>query len=87
MIKTEHGVVIVKGNIVELMADLGIIIYSLNKDITAKTDEKCAKELLDMTYKEAFVEPKTEKKAETKELQELLNQLAKILSKQKGHGL
>lgn len=43
MIKTEHGVVIVKGNIVELMADLGIIIYSLNKDITAKTDEKCAK--------------------------------------------
>jgi hypothetical protein len=81
MIKTEHGVVIVKGNIVELMADLGIIIYSLNKYITAKTDEKCAKKLLDMAYKEAFVEPKTEKKAETKELQELLNQLAKILSK------
>lgn len=66
MIKTEHGVVIVKGNIVELMADLGIIIYSLNKDITAKTDEKCAKELLDMAYKEAFVEPKTEKKLKLK---------------------
>lgn len=81
MIKTEHGVVTVKGNIVELMADLEVIIYSLNKNITAKTDEKCAKELLDKVYKEAFVEPKTEKKAETKELQELLKQLVKILSK------
>lgn len=81
MIKTEHGVLTAKGSIVELLADLSVIIYGLNKDITAKTDEKCAKELLDMAYKEAFVEPKTEKKAETKELQELLNQLAKILSK------
>lgn len=87
MIKTEHGVVIVKGNIVELMADLGIIIYSLNKDITAKTDEKCAKELLDMAYKKRLQNRKQREKAETKELQELLNQLAKILSKQKGHGL
>ncbi len=80
MIKTEHGVVIANGSIVELMADLGVIIYSLNKDITAKTDEKYAKELLDKVYKEAFIEPKTEKKAETKELQGLLNQLIKILS-------
>lgn len=80
MIKTKHGVVITKGSIVELMADLEVIIYSLNKGITAKTDEKYAKELLDAAYKEAFVEPKTEKKAETKELQELLNQLVKILS-------
>lgn len=80
MITSKYGVVITKGGIVELMADLEVIIYSLNKEITAKTDEKCAKELLDKAYKEAFVEPKTEKKAKTKELQELLNQLAKILS-------
>ena len=80
MIKSEHGVVIAKGSIVELMADLGVIIYSLNKDITAKTDEKYAKMLLDKVYKEVFIEPKTEKKAETKGLQELLNQLIKILS-------
>ena len=81
MIKTERGVLTAKGSIVELMADLSVIIYGLNKDITAKTDEKYAKMLLDKTYKEAFAEPQTEKKAETKELQELLNQLAKILSK------
>lgn len=81
MIKSEHGVLTAKGSIVELLADLSVIIYGLNKDITAKTDEKYAKMLLDAAYKEAFVEPKTEKKAETKELQELLNQLAKILSK------
>lgn len=80
MIKTEHGVVIVKGNIVELMAGLGIIIYSLNKDITAKTDEKYAKMLLDNVYKKAFVEPQTQKEAETKAVQDLLKQLAKILS-------
>ena len=68
MIKTEHGVLTAKGSIVELLADLSVIIYGLNKM------------LLDKVYKEAFTEPKTEKKAETKGLQELLNQLAKILS-------
>lgn len=61
MIISKYGVVITKGSIVELMADLEVIIYSLNKEITAKTDEKFAKELLDKAYKEAFVEPKTEK--------------------------
>lgn len=81
MIKTERGVLTAKGSIVELMADLSTIIYGLNEDITAKTDEKYAKMLLDKIYKEAFVEPKNREKAETKELQELLNQLAKILSK------
>lgn len=80
MIKSEHGVLTAKGSIVELLADLSVIIYGLNKDITAKTDEKYAKMLLDKVYKEAFTEPKTEKKAGTKELQELLNQLVKILS-------
>lgn len=80
MIKTEHGVLTAKGSIVELLADLSVIIYGLNKDITAKTDEKYAKMLLDNVYKKAFVEPQTQKEAETKAVQDLLKQLAKILS-------
>lgn len=51
MIKSEHGVLTAKGSIVELLADLSVIIYGLNKDITAKTDENTLKCCLTMFIK------------------------------------
>lgn len=89
MIKTENGHIEANGTLIELMADLSVIIRNLYKDIAEETDESFAKETINEAVKAGFlsdeeitVELKKRKKEEIeKALEVLTNALSKAVNK------